>query len=225
MAIQAQPGRPGENGNTYTHTHTHTHTHTYSVTTRRKAVTNAPTPITRAPPVHSLCPAHCLLACSTCKRLRIPTAICFSKGHHSPGHIDRRPLSKVCALHGLPPCPRCTLMQRGVRHCCARGHHKVCMPAPTRTRPAAPPEGPRKRQCLRSQGPSHYPMMRSPHVPLTPPVTKRRRPRTPPPSPTAALPQEVSDNGGMNVARPPVWTRARKGNTGNNINKAHTQRF
>ena len=162
-----------------------------------------PTPVTRAPPVRSLCPAHCLPACSTCKRLRIPAAVSCSKGHHTPGHIDRRPLSKVCALHGLPPCPRCTLMQRGVRHCCARGHHKVCTPAPTRTTLAAPPEGPRKRQCLRSPGPSHYPLMRSPHISLTPPVTKRRRPTTPPPpSPTAALPQEVSDNNGMGVARP-----------------------
>ena len=135
---------------------------------------------------------------------RLQAAVCCSKGHHTPGHIDRCPLLKVCALHGLLPCPRCTLMQRGVRHCYARGHHKVCTPAPTRTRPAAPPKGPHKRQCLRSPGPSHYPLMRSPHISLTPPVTKRRRPRTPPPplSPTAALPQEVSDDGGMDVAHP-----------------------
>ena len=81
VAIQVQPGRPGKNGTTLAHAHTHTHTTfasdlfpvigsgrvpqaPYSVTARRKAVTNAPTPVTRAPQVHSLCPAHCLPACS-----------------------------------------------------------------------------------------------------------------------------------------------------------------
>ena len=73
-----------------------------SVTMRRRAATSAPTPVTCAPQVHSLCPAHCSPACSTCKRLRIPAALCNSKGHHNLGHIDRRPLSKTCALHGLP---------------------------------------------------------------------------------------------------------------------------
>ena len=175
----------------------------YSVTVRRRAVTSAPTLVTRALQVRSLCPAHYLPVCSTCKRLRIPAALCCSKGHHNPGHIDRCPLSKTCALHGLPPCPRCTLMQKGVRHCCARGHHKVCTPAPTRTRPAATPEGPRKCPCLRSLGPSHYPLMRSPDIPLTPSVTKRRGPRTPPPpSSRAALPQEMSEDDGMDVACP-----------------------
>ena len=184
----------------------------YSVTARRKAVTSAPTPVTRAPQVHSLCPAHCLPACSTCKRLRIPTALCCSKGHHTPGHIDRRPLSKVCALHGLSPCPCCTLMQRGVRHCCARRHHKVCTPAPTRTKPAAPPEGPRKRQCLCSPGPSQSPSDGDPG-PRPPPIAYGR-------------PATGSVEGRWNGSgSPPVWTRARKGNTGNNINKAHTQRF
>ena len=147
----------------------------YSVTARRR------TPVARAPQAHSLCPAHCLPACSTCKRLRIPAALCCSKAHHNPGHIDRHPLSKTCALHGLPLCPRCTLMQRGVRHCCARGHHKVCTPAPTRIKLAAPPEGPHKRQCMRSPGPLHYSPVRSPHITLTPLVPKRRRPKTPPP--------------------------------------------
>ena len=198
----------------------------YSVTVRRRAVNSAQVPVTRAPQVHSLCPAHCLPACSTCKRLRIPAALCCSKGHHNPGHIDRRPLSKTCALHGLPPCPRRTLMQRGVRHCCARGHHKVCNPARTRIRPAAPPEGPRKRQCLRSPGPSHYPLVRSSHIPLTPPVPKRRRPKTPPPPiaygrPAAGKVRRRRDGRGS----PPVWTGAWKGNTENNINKARTQRF
>ena len=159
----------------------------YSVAARRKAVTNAPTPVTRAPPVHSLCPAQCLPACSTCKRPRIPAAVCCSKGHHTPGHIDRRPLSKVCALHGFPPCPRCTRMQRGVQHFCARGHHKVCTPAPTRTRPAAPPEGPRKRQCLRSAGSCHYSLMRSPHVRHTA-SHQAAETQYPPPPPSSTAP-------------------------------------
>ena len=135
-----------------------------------------------------------------------------------PGAHDWRPLSKTCALHGLPPCPRCTRM-RG----CARGHH----PAPTRTRPAATPEGPRKRQCLCSPGPSHYPLVRSPYIPLTPPVPKRRRPKRPPPPPFAYGRPAARNVGRGRDGRgsPLVWTGTWKGNTRNNINKAHAQRF
>ena len=75
----------------------------YLVTARGKSIAFAPALVSHTPPTHLLCPVHCLLACSTCKRLRISAAVCCSKGHHNPGHVDRRPQSKTCALHGLPP--------------------------------------------------------------------------------------------------------------------------
>ena len=100
---------------------------------------------------------------------------------HTHTHTDRRPLSKVCALHGLLPCLAAHSCRGAYGTGVPVGTRKVCTPAPARTRPRAPPDGPRKRQCLRCEGPSHYPLRRRPHIPLTPPVTKRGRPRNPPP--------------------------------------------
>ena len=70
----------------------------YTVTRRRAPQPTAPATCVVAPsPMTSshACPAHKLLACVTCKRLRLSAAVCCAKGHHAPGYVDRRPLSKV----------------------------------------------------------------------------------------------------------------------------------
>ena len=176
----------------------------YSVTVRRKAATRAYTPVTRAPQAHPLCPAHFLPECSTCKTLRIPAALCYSKGHHNPGHIDRLTLLKTCALHGLPPCPRCTLMQRGVGIVvpagttkCARKHQHVPSkqhhPKAHASANACAPQAPHITiWCTHHTSHSHR-QSPSDGDPSPPP---------PPPSPTAALPQGMSKDDGMDMARP-----------------------
>ena len=172
----------------------------YSVTVRRRAVTSAPTPVTRAASTLTV-PSTLFASVFHMQQAENPGGVMLQQRTPQPGAHRPVPAFENMRPASASACPRCTLMQRGVQHC-ARRHHKVCTPAPTRTRPAAPLEGPHKRRCLRSLGPSHYPLMRSPHIPLTPPVTKRRTPRTPPPSPTATLPQEMSEDDGMDVARP-----------------------
>ena len=45
----------------------------------------APSPMTSS---HA-CLAHKLVACITCKQLRLSAAVCCAKGHHAPGYVDR----------------------------------------------------------------------------------------------------------------------------------------
>ena len=160
----------------------------YTVTRRHApGPTAVATCITVLSPVTSAhaCPAHKLLACITCKQLRLSAATCCAKGHPAPGYVDRRTLSKVCQAHGLPLCPHCTLMQRGVQHCCQQGHHKVNTPQiylGKRTAPAqqALVNGPgcslqplHTRGCIRTH--RTYPLHRQP------PSDGDPNPRSPPP--------------------------------------------
>ena len=150
------------------------------------------------PPARTLCTAHSMPECATCKRPWLSPAECCAKGHHQAGYVDRQPLSQVFVAHGLPPCPRCMLMHRGVRHCCSRGHHKVCTPVPTRKRPAPLPVGHCKRPCLKSTGPAQHSHFLHYRQIATPPAPKRRRPV--PPSPPA--PHDMALDVDSDVVRP-----------------------
>ena len=160
--------------------------------TRRHAHTPRAAPSAlEAGQVH--CNTHNQPACTTCKRLRKPVSACCALGHHTSGHVSRRPQSQLCEAHQLPRYPCCTLKQRGVRQCCATDHHRACIPVLAHRKCTLPSHShaPHKKPCLSkpAQPPTEITTLSTPSS-----SPNRRRPKSPPPpSSPAPVPQGLHE--------------------------------